>query len=157
MTPEGVALAAANNLPKQRALDHRSERLTLRHLADVDLVIAMSRSHRRAAVELAPSVTRIAFTAREFARLAEPLPSAVLESAATRPLSEHQGVLGRHRFSAIIQAIGSRRGLEPPPPSPEDDDVVDPFNRAQDVYATSALQMAPALDAIERVVRIASR
>ena len=69
MTPEAVDLAVAAGVPEEAAAAHAAVWLTESHLRTPDVVIGMSREHRRAVVELAPSRLRSSFTARELARL----------------------------------------------------------------------------------------
>jgi protein-tyrosine phosphatase len=62
---------------------HRARELTEEQLRDADLVLGLSREHRRAIVELYPRATRHAFTLREFARLVAGITDDDLEHAAT--------------------------------------------------------------------------
>ena len=68
MTPEAAQLAADYGVPEVAA--HRARFLTEGLLETPDLILAMSREHRRAIVDLAPRRLRSTFTLREFARLA---------------------------------------------------------------------------------------
>ena len=43
------------------------------------------------------------------------------------------------------------------PPTPEDDDVIDPYGRSWQTYERSAAQLVPALDEVVRVLRVATR
>ena len=48
---------------------HAARQLVEAHIRQADLVLGMSREHRRAVVQLLPSASRYTFTLREFARL----------------------------------------------------------------------------------------
>ncbi|GAA3025022.1 arsenate reductase/protein-tyrosine-phosphatase family protein [Microbacterium dextranolyticum] len=60
----------------------------------------------------------------------------------------------RARITAALAAIAGRRGLVLPPAAPEDDDVIDPIGGSAELYAQSADELAPAIDAVERVFRV---
>ena len=119
---------------------HVARVLTAEHLSEANLVFAMSREHRRAIVELFPKAIRYTFTIREFARLASGVTDADLNDAAALPLEDVVG-----RFSTLIGFAASQRGVVSPPGSPDDDDVMDPYRRSDEVYAESARQLAPAV------------
>lgn len=150
MTPESIELATSMGVRAARAEAHAARYLTLQQMASADLCLAMAREHRRRVVELDPSRVRTAFTAREFARLTAHVSDADLRSAARAG-----GETPRDRFAATLAVVASRRGVASPPHAATDDDVVDPFGRDPDVYRQSARELAPALEAVERVVRAA--
>lgn len=149
MTPEAQALAADRGVPSSLSVDHAARYLTPAHVAAADLVLAMTRDHRREIVELDPSRVRTAFTVREFARLAADVSDDELRAAASG------GAGGRERFAAALAVVAGRRGLVLPPASLEEDDVVDPYGRSTATYERSADEMAPGIAAVERIVRIA--
>ena len=122
---------------------HVAQLLTEEHIASADLVFAMSREHRRAIVELVPRAIRYTFTIREFARLIDDLTAGDLEEAAALPLADVAG-----RFSTLIPLAASQRGAVAPPASADDDDVVDPYRRSDEVYVESAQQLVPAVNAV---------
>lgn len=150
MTPEAEHLAVQLGVPPADAGAHRSRFLREEHLVAPDLVLTMTRDHRREIAELAPSRVRTAFTIREFARLAEAIPPAELAAAA-----EAAGSDPSERLRAVVLLIASYRGLVPPPPNPADDDVIDPFRQDWQVYLRSAEQLRPAVDTVVWVVRAA--
>ena len=136
MTREAAYLAQHLGVPAEVSAAHRSRFLHEAHLSSPDLIITMTREHRREIAELAPSRLRHTFTAREFARL----------SAVTSDDDQ--------RLRAAAEVLSARRGLIPPPPDPNDDDVVDPYRQEWSVYQRSAAQLVPAIDAVVRVVRL---
>lgn len=151
MTDEAQRLAVARGIPAAAAAEHRARFLTEAHLASADLVLAMARDHRRAVAELAPARSRVAFTVREFARLAGSLSdAAVLAAAAAAPEQDAAG-----RLRGALAAVSGQRGLVLPPADPADDDVIDPYRRSWATYELSGAQLDPALDAVVRVVRLA--
>lgn len=150
MTPEAQKVAEELGANPAFAAAHRSHYLTEADLATPDLILAMSREHRRSVVELAPSRLRAAFTAREFARLAAQLTDDEIAAAA-----DAAGTKPEARFRAAVTAVASMRGMSAPPADPTDDDVVDPYRRSWDTYQRSAAQLAPAIDQVVRVTRIA--
>lgn len=120
---------------------HVARVLTAEHLSEANLVFAMSREHRRAIVELFPKAIRYTFTIREFARLISGVTDEDLDDAAALPLDDAVG-----RFSTLVGFAASQRGAVSPPESPDDDDVVDPYRRSDEVYAESARQLLPAVN-----------
>ena len=122
-------------------------------MRDADLVLALSREHRRAVVELVPAATRRTFTLREFARLSSSVTDADLDDAAS-PLN-NGGVRGRLQDAVV--AAASLRGVVPPFDSPDDADVIDPYRRSLDVYEASAAQVVPAVQATVAMLTHAAR
>jgi protein-tyrosine phosphatase len=129
---------------------HRSRFLTEAMITPADLVLTMTRDHRREVVELAPARVAAVFTVREFARLAAEVPDAEILSAA-----DAAGPDAAARVRAAAAAVASRRGLVLPPADPSDDDVIDPYRRPWAVYQQSASQLAPALSRVIRTLRAA--
>lgn len=157
MTPEAQALAADRGIPSSLSAEHAARYLTPAHIAAADLVLAMTRDHRREIVELDPSRVRTAFTVRELARLAADVSDDELRAAASAVAGSGSAVSAeaRARFAAALAVVAGRRGLVLPPASPDDDDVIDPYGRSTATYERSADEMAPGLVAVERIVRVA--
>ena len=120
---------------------HVARVLAVEHLSEANLVFAMSREHRRAIVELFPKAIRYTFTIREFARLVSGVTDEELDEAAMLPLDDVVG-----RFSTLVGLAASQRGAVSPPETPDDDDVVDPYRRSEEVYSESARQLVPAVN-----------
>ncbi|WP_022885782.1 low molecular weight phosphatase family protein [Glaciibacter superstes] len=128
--------------------EHIARELSAQHIADADLVFAMSREHRRAIVELVPRAIRYTFTIREFARLVSDVTDVDLdELVELHPVDMHTDETTA-RFHALVELAASQRGAVAPPESPVDDDVVDPYRQSDDVYDESARQLVPAVDTI---------
>ncbi|MFT4214921.1 MAG: low molecular weight phosphatase family protein [Microbacterium sp.] len=151
MTAEAIDLATEFGVPERAAAAHRSRYLTAGMLVAPDLILAMTRDHRRAIAEMAPGRLRSTFTVREFARLAASVSDEEIARAAARDAVD--GSAGA-RLRTAATVIAGLRGLVPPPDDPAGDDVVDPYRRGREVYVKSAQQLLPALTQVERVVRL---
>ncbi|MER7796452.1 low molecular weight phosphatase family protein [Microbacterium sp. NPDC096154] len=149
MTEQTVELALAHGVTDENASIHRARLLTEEVLQDVDLVLAMGREHRRYIVEMMPSRLRSTFTIRELARLAADVTDGELHA-------ELEGETDpRQRLRLALAFIASLRHMSDPPADPADDDVLDPYGRSTRTYEISASQLVPAVDGIERIIRIA--
>ena len=153
MTPEAIDLAIEYGVTEADADAHRSRFLTEAMLVSPDLILAMTREHRREIAELAPARLRSTFTVREFARLAASLSD---DDVADAVADAGPDATPGDRVRAAAAAVAGRRGLLAPPADPADDDVIDPYRRDWSVYRTSADQLVPALAEVERVIRIAA-
>ncbi|MHA7239326.1 arsenate reductase/protein-tyrosine-phosphatase family protein [Arthrobacter sp. TMS1-12-1] len=98
-----------------------------------DLVLALTREHRSRIVEMSPIMLRKTFTLRELARL---LPRIAIEDA----------LQGPDRWSATPPKALRVRSIHAGPP--EEDDVVDPYGRTDDVYRRMLDQLNPAILAL---------
>ena len=150
MTPETVALATRLGVSAHDASAHRSRFLTEAHLATPDLILTMTREHRRHVVELDPARVRTTFTVREFARLA-----GALSDADIREVAIAAGPTASARVRAAAMQVAGRRGTLPPPVDPIEDDVVDPYRRSLQTYELSAAQLTRAIGETVRIVRAA--
>jgi protein-tyrosine phosphatase len=138
------AQVLARNLGISNPELHLAQSLTVEHLRAADLVIALSREHRRTIVEMLPRGARHTFTLRELARLlmeVEDSDFAEIESLETDDI--------HGRLRGLVEVTASRRGMVPPPDSPDDDDVVDPYRRDDMIYAVSAQQIVPAITTLQ--------
>ncbi len=148
MPAEAQKLATQYGVTAEAAAAHRARPLTAALLSSPDLILAMAREHRRSIVEIAPARLRSAFTLREFARLAADATDADIIAAA----GAHTDPSARLR--AGVAAVAARRGMTVPPASPDDDDIVDPYRRSWATYERAGQQLVPAIDQVERVVRL---
>jgi len=149
MTPESKQIAVGLGVAHPEG--HIARQLRDAEVREADLVLAMSREHRRAAVELVPRVARRAFTVREFARLADVVGDGVFESNVpllTASVAE--------RMRDGVELIASMRGSLPPLDYPEDEDVVDPYRQSAEVYAASTAQLVPAVRSTAELLRRAA-
>jgi protein-tyrosine phosphatase len=146
MTPEAVILAREFGARGSDAAHHHARLVIPPIVESSDLVLGMSRRHRRAAVELAPRRLRATFTLREFARVVDSLPDTLLEAAATSETPPE-------RFANLVRFVAQQRTAASPPGAPEHDDVVDPYGKDDETYRRCAQELIPALDAVERIVR----
>ncbi|MFC8682677.1 low molecular weight phosphatase family protein [Microbacterium ureisolvens] len=149
MTPEAAHIAQALGVPAADSAAHRSRFLTEHHLTKPDLILAMTRVHRRAIVELAPSRLRSTFTIREFARLAAAVPVEEIRASTDAATSASEKV------RAAASVISAYRGLVPAPEDPADDDVIDPYRQPWEIYQLSASQLEPAVTTVVATVRAA--
>ncbi|WP_243844298.1 low molecular weight phosphatase family protein [Salinibacterium sp. ZJ454] len=145
------ALAMSASLGGIGGPEHRARQLDERLVRNADLVFAMAREHRRGTVELLPRASRVTFTVREFARLAEGLTADDLTDVATLPLDDVAG-----RFAELVRVVASRRGLVEQARHPEDDDVIDPYRQSDEVYQRSADELVPAVGVVLRTLRLAA-
>lgn len=110
-----------------------ARRLTPAILAEQDLVIALTRSHRSKIVEMRPALLKKTFTLRELARI---LPH----------IDVPHGMSAAERWEAMIPlAVRARSNHRS---APDDDDVVDPYRRSDDVYEQMRRDITPAISAL---------
>lgn len=121
MTDEALAVAARLGVDGR---EHRSQVLTAELIANADLVLVATREHRADVARLQPIASRRTFTLREFARLAVTVDTATLGELP----------VGAERGPELVRAVAARRGVVPPLVNPADDDIDDPFRRAEAVY-----------------------
>ena len=120
-----------------------ARQLTAEHVRDADVVLALTRRHRSAVVELEPAAVRRTFTLRELARLATLVDPAALPGA---------GATTADRFAALVPLAAAARATAGPV-SAVDDDVVDPYCGDDVLYQRSFGQLFPAVQSIVSVVR----
>lgn len=119
-----------------------SRQLEASMIRSADLVIALTRKHRAAVVELVPAAVRRTFALRELARLAADVEPAALPGA---------NATTADRLRALVPLAGQRRGLASFRPA--DDDVIDPFRGDAALYQRSVDQLLPAVETLTAVVR----
>ncbi|MET1017781.1 MAG: low molecular weight phosphatase family protein [Leifsonia flava] len=128
--------------------EHVARELNAQHVGDAQLILAMSREHRRAVAQMTPRASRRTFTIREFARIAAEITDDDLAPAAELPLDDTAG-----RLSATVAVVGDLRGMVTPALTPEDDDVIDPYRRTADVYEQTGTELRPAVDSVLALFR----
>lgn len=132
---------------------HRARQLTSAMLEDADLILAMTRDHRREIVELNPRVVRRVFTARELARLAQ-VPQSELAAAGDAAASPQTTAA---RLGRAVQRVTMGRSRFATFRDPSEDDVMDPYGRRRRVHQASAAQLVPAVDSIAEFLRNAAK
>lgn len=104
-------------------------------LLRADLVLGMTQAHCAQATRMEPSVFARTFALREFAR-----------ACARAEVSAAPG--GSHWSDLLAAAVQQRREGSLLPS--HDDDVVDPYRQADEVYVEMASRVIPAIDALVR-------
>lgn len=127
---------------------HRARYLTASIIDEADLILTMTRRHRREVVELAPRKVASTLTLREFARLAREVSSDELENNDLRQ-SDVDGL------RAMLALVSAKKGHELSRVDPKDDDVVDPYRADRETYVLSATQIAEAVHSVSRVLAVA--
>ncbi|MCT2085755.1 low molecular weight phosphatase family protein [Microbacterium enclense] len=128
---------------------HRARQVTPDIVRAADLVLALSREHRRAIVEQVPAATRRTFTIRELARVANFI-GAPAEGDAGAGSAPADGM------RAAVLLAAAQRGLVPQPEDAADLDVVDPYRRSDNTYRESFGQIRPAAATIARYLSSAA-
>ncbi|MGW9586191.1 arsenate reductase/protein-tyrosine-phosphatase family protein [Microbacterium sp. NPDC055455] len=136
------ALEWANRLGVTDAAAHVAQQVTVELIRGADLVLAMSREHRRALVELTPAATRKTFTIRELAHIAAGISDDELRAEVAGSTDAVEAL------RAAVDLASALRGVVEPVASPDDLDVIDPYRQSAAVYEQSATQLAPAADAV---------
>ena len=139
MTDEMAALVASLGVDPH---GFEARQLMPDMVQQADLVLALTRRHRSAIVELVPAAVRRTFTLRELARLVGDVDPATLPGA---------NATTADRLRALVPVAAARRGLSAHRPA--DDDVVDPYGGGQALYDKSFGLMVPAIEAIVTAVR----
>ncbi|WP_139005317.1 low molecular weight phosphatase family protein [Arthrobacter crystallopoietes] len=119
------------------------------HLADVDLVLAMSIEHRDRILNLMPRLLKRTFTVRELARMIDALeadPDTEIPGGTSNEEVEyrwkrlpHLAALKRYQARAAAQS---------------EDEIVDPYRREDSVYQQMVRDLVPA---VERLVEFEAR
>ncbi len=107
------------------------------YLRQADLVLGMAREHRAAAVDLVPATVRRSFTLREYARLLGQIDPELLPSGSPAE---------RARASLPLAAAQRRRA------GAAEDDVADPYRRADTAYAQAFTEIEQAVTSIATVL-----
>lgn len=115
----------------------RARLLTASLLQQADLVLGMTREHRAAAVDLAPATVRRSFTLLEYARLLLQIDPDLLPAGSPAE---------RARASLPLAAAQRRRT------GASDDDVADPYRRAETAYALAFAEIKQAVTSIAAVL-----
>lgn len=118
--------------------------LSRAELADVDLVLTLTREQRSAVVRMSPRMVSRSFTLVEFARIVQSLVAAPPAGRAASGTDLDVPAFLRDTTTMAAR----RRGMVPPLPSPSHLDIADPYRRSAAVYASVADAIAGAVDDI---------
>jgi protein-tyrosine phosphatase len=117
-----------------------ARQLTRAMVCDAELVIALTRAHRAAIVEMHPRAVRITFTLRELGRIAALLPPG--DTAPLEPVP---------RLRAFVAAVAASRG-QAAPADPDADDILDPYRGSDARYQAAWNQLVAGTSAFLRAV-----
>lgn len=118
-----------------------ARQLTATEVRDADLILALTRRHRSAVVELQPAAVRRTFTLLELARLVETVSPAALSGGSPA-----------ERLAALVPLAAAERGRHHSHHG-ADDDVIDPYRRGDTVYRQVFATIQPAVELIAKVAR----
>ncbi|MFC8521918.1 low molecular weight phosphatase family protein [Pseudarthrobacter sp. NPDC057230] len=144
-----------------------ARQLTPRILRGVDLVLTMTSGHRGEVLQLDASLLKRTFTIREFARMLDVLAQRASGTDSRPAVESSPGALPGSNASdddarlaanaALWRGLPARaagvRHLSLPADS-ADNDIVDPYRRAPEVYREMEDQLAPAIVSILRHARL---
>lgn len=154
MTAEAVGLAVDRGVDPLKPRAHIARLLQPQMLLEANLILTMTRDHRRQVVEMLPAALRRTLTIREFSRLAAQMPNMDSRPIAANASAPDEAL---KRFESALALLVSLRGLVGGPATASDDDVVDPFGRSMATYERSAAELDPGLLAVERFVNAVTR
>lgn len=137
-----------------------ARQLTAKILRGVDLVLTMTSGHRGEVLQLDASLLKRTFTIREFARMLDVLDERPASPRGDVPPSDAPDGGGHLAANAAFwrglpaRAAGVRHLSLPADAA--DNDIVDPYRRAPEVYRQMEDEMAPAIVSILRHARLNS-
>jgi protein-tyrosine phosphatase len=114
----------------------RARELTPALIAESDLVLTATREHRGKVAMMSPKALRRVFTFRDFADLV-----AGIDPASIAPADPRDWV------QQVTDRAAASRGLKPPL-APEAANIVDPYRREDEVFATMAQQIHGSMPAV---------
>jgi protein-tyrosine phosphatase len=123
-----------------------ARRLTAALIAESDLVLTATREHRGKVATMYPKVLRRLFTFRDFADIADGMDRLNASPAPADMPTDPQA-----RVRQVTEQTAARRGLNPPL-EPVDADIVDPFGREDEVFATMARQIVGSMPVVVRAL-----
>ncbi|WP_254845557.1 low molecular weight phosphatase family protein [Microbacterium sp. RURRCA19A] len=109
---------------------HRGRQIAEQDVRDADLILALTREHRKAIVAVSPAALRRTFTLLEFARIAEYFRNDASVLSGTHATDSD-------RLAHLVAFAARVRGTIPPPDNPGDLDITDPFLQSDAVYRES--------------------
>ncbi|MFF1252913.1 low molecular weight phosphatase family protein [Pseudarthrobacter sp. NPDC058329] len=134
-----------------------ARQLTPKILRGVDLVLTMTSGHRGEVLQLDASLLKRTFTIREFARMLDVLDERAAASEGEPVPGTSDGgnpLAANHAFWRGLPARAAAvRHLSLPADSSEND-IIDPYRRAPEVYRQMEDELAPAIVSILRHARL---
>jgi protein-tyrosine phosphatase len=133
-----------------------ARQLTPKILRGVDLVLSMTSGHRGAVLQLDASLLKRTFTIREFARMLDVLDQRAEAAGNASGGTDDDGhpLAANHAFWRGLPARAAAvRHLSLPADSAEND-IIDPYRRAPEVYRQMEDELAPAIVSILRHARL---
>lgn len=127
---------------------HVARQLAADQVRAADLVLAMSRDHRRSVAELVPAAAAKTFTIRELAR--------ILTTLTPEDIATLDGGPPPTLARALVAKAASLRGLLPRADA-EAFDVVDPYAGDESVFRLSTKQIVPAVATIAEYLALCLR
>jgi protein-tyrosine phosphatase len=116
--------------------------LTPALIAESDLVLTATRAHRGKVALMSPKALRRVFTFCDFADLVAGIDGSTASVTPTDP---------RGWVRAVTKKAAAGRGLKTPL-APELADIVDPYRREDEVFATMAQQIVDSISAVVRAL-----
>lgn len=111
-------------------------------VAESNLVLTATRAHRGKVAMMSPKVLRRVFTFRDFADLVAGIDGPLASGTLTDP---------RAWVQQVAEKAAASRGLKPPL-APGAADIVDPYRREDEVFATMAQQILGSMPAVVRTL-----
>jgi protein-tyrosine phosphatase len=124
-TPEAIVVASEHGID---ASSHAARRLVREHLAEADLVLAMTAEHRDAVARVDTQAITKTFTLKELVRLLEDLP-APEQARGPQSLKLRIAEADAHRRAGFAG-------------NPRDEDVADPIGHPLETYRAVAWELA---------------
>ncbi len=135
-----------------------ARQLTPRILRDVDLVLTMTSGHRGEVLQLDASLLKRTFTIREFARMLDVLDERAAASGDKEPEAglpdDGDPLAVNHAFWRGLPASAAAVRHLSLPADPSENDIIDPYRRAPEVYRQMEDELAPAIVSILRHARL---
>ena len=137
MDPYAAALLAEVTGPDGALGSHQfaARQVDERLVGEADLVLTMTREHRRAVVQLVPAAQRRTFTLRELARIARAAPGRAEDTDTSLAAG----------LRTVLKAAPALRGPTAPPDL-ADDDVADPYRLDGAVYRQAVRTIRAAIE-----------
>jgi protein-tyrosine phosphatase len=134
-----------------------ARQLTPKILRGVDLVLTMTSGHRGEVLQLDASLLKRTFTIREFARMLDVLDQRAAAGTPQEGTSDGGDPLAANLafWRGLPARAAAVRHLSLPA-DPAENDIIDPYRRAPEVYRQMEDELAPAIVSILRHARLNS-